>query len=115
VKQPLSLEANIHHDEDTTLLEFIEDENSTRPDEYTFNNELSEKIKILLSTLSSREEKVIRLRFGIGEKEAYTLEEVGQKFGVSKERIRQIESMALRKLKHPKRIKYLKNLLSYGT
>ena len=115
VKQPLSLETNIHHDEDTTLLEFIEDENSTRPDEYTFNNELSEKIKILLSTLSSREEKVIRLRFGIGEKEAYTLEEVGQKFGVSKERIRQIESMALRKLKHPKRIKYLKNLLSYGT
>jgi len=115
VKQPLSLETNIHHDEDTTLLEFIEDENSTRPDEYTFNNELSEKIKILLSTLSSREEKVIRLRFGIGEKEACTLEEVGQKFGVSKERIRQIESMALRKLKHPKRIKYLKNLLSYGT
>ncbi len=115
VKQPLSLETNIHHDEDTTLLEFIEDVNSTRPDEYTFNNELSEKIKILLSTLSSREEKVIRLRFGIGEKEAYTLEEVGQKFGVSKERIRQIESMALRKLKHPKRIKYLKNLLSYGT
>ena len=114
VKQPLSLEANIHHDEDTTLLEFIEDENSTRPDEYTFNNELSEKVRMLLSTLSSREEKVIRLRFGIGEKEAYTLEEVGQKFGVSKERIRQIESMALRKLKHPKRIKYLKNLLSYG-
>jgi RNA polymerase primary sigma factor len=115
VKQPLSLETNIHHDEDTTLLEFIEDGNSTRPDEYTFNNELSEKVRILLSTLSSREEKVIRLRFGIGEKEAYTLEEVGQKFGVSKERIRQIESMALRKLKHPKRIKYLKNLLSYGT
>jgi RNA polymerase primary sigma factor len=115
VKQPLSLEANIHHDEDTTLLEFIEDGNSTRPDEYTFNNELSEKVRILLSTLSSREEKVIRLRFGIGEKEACTLEEVGQKFGVSKERIRQIESMALRKLKHPKRIKYLKNLLSHGT
>jgi RNA polymerase primary sigma factor len=115
VKQPLSLEANIHHDEDTTLLEFIEDGNSTRPDEYTFNNELSEKVRILLSTLSSREEKVIRLRFGIGEKEAYTLEEVGQKFGVSKERIRQIESMALRKLKHPKRIKYLKNLLFHGT
>lgn len=115
VKQPLSLEANIHHDEDTTLLEFIEDGNSTRPDEYTFNNELSEKVRILLSTLSSREEKVIRLRFGIGEKEACTLEEVGQKFGVSKERIRQIESMALRKLKHPKRIKFLKNLLSYGT
>ena len=115
VKQPLSLEANIHHDEDTTLLEFIEDGNSTRPDEYTFNNELSEKVRILLSTLSSREEKVIRLRFGIGEKEACTLEEVGQKFGVSKERIRQIESMALRKLKHPKRIKYLKNLLFHGT
>jgi RNA polymerase primary sigma factor len=115
VKQPLSLEANIHYDEDTTLLEFIEDGNSTRPDEYTFNNELSEKVRILLSTLSSREEKVIRLRFGIGEKEACTLEEVGQKFGVSKERIRQIESMALRKLKHPKRIKYLKNLLFHGT
>jgi len=115
VKQPLSLEANVHHDEDTTLLEFIEDGNSTRPDEYTFNNELSEKVRILLSTLSSREEKVIRLRFGIGEREACTLEEVGQKFGVSKERIRQIESMALRKLKHPKRIKYLKNLLFHGT
>jgi len=115
VKQPLSLEANVHHDEDITLLEFIEDGNSTRPDEYTFNNELSEKVRILLSTLSSREEKVIRLRFGIGEREACTLEEVGQKFGVSKERIRQIESMALRKLKHPKRIKYLKNLLFHGT
>ncbi len=115
MKQPLSLEANVHHDEDTTLLEFIEDGNSTRPDEYTFNNELSEKVRVLLSTLSSREEKVIRLRFGIGEREACTLEEVGQKFGVSKERIRQIESMALRKLKHPKRIKYLKNLLFHGT
>ena len=115
MKHPISLESNINNDEDTRLLELIENGNSTRPDQYTFNNEISEKVKILLSTLSSREEKVIRLRFGIGEKKPYTLEEVGQKFGVSKERIRQIESMALRKLKHPKRLKMLKNLLYYGT
>jgi RNA polymerase primary sigma factor len=115
MKQPISLETTIGEDEDTTLRDFIEDQNTIKPDEATFNTALSEKIRELLKTLSPREEKIIRLRFGIGEREAYTLEEVGNKFGVTKERVRQIESMALRKLKHPNRIKLLKNFLIYGS
>jgi RNA polymerase primary sigma factor len=86
-----------------------------KPEEATFNSALSEKIRELLKTLSPREEKIIRMRFGIGEKDYYTLEEVGKNFGVTKERIRQIESIALRKLKHPNRVKLLKNFLIYGS
>lgn len=115
MKQPISLETAIGEEEDTTLKDFIEDQNTLKPDEVTFNSALSVKIRELLKTLSAREEKVIRLRFGIGEKQAYTLEEVGHKFGVTKERIRQIESMALRKLKHPNRIKLLKCFLYHGS
>lgn len=115
MKQPISLETSVGEEEDTTLKDFLEDHNILRPDEVTFNVALSEKIRELLKTLSAREEKVIRLRFGIGEKESYTLEEVGQKFGVTKERIRQIECHALRKLKHPNRLKLLKNFLFYGS
>ena len=115
IKQPISLETTIGEDEDATLRDFIEDQNTVKPDEVTFNVALSEKVRELLKTLSPREEKIIRLRFGIGEREACTLEEVGNKFGVTKERIRQIESMALRKLKHPNRIKLLKNFLIYGS
>ncbi len=115
MKQPISLEATIGEEEDTTLKDFIEDQSTLKPDEATFNQALSIKIKELLKTLSPREEKIIRLRFGIGEKEAHTLEEVGNKFGVTKERIRQIENMALRKLKHPNRLKLLKNFLHYGS
>lgn len=115
MKQPISLETTVGEDEDTTLRDFIEDQNTIKPDEATFNTALSEKVRELLKTLSPREEKIIRLRFGIGEREACTLEEVGNKFGVTKERIRQIESMALRKLKHPNRIKLLKNFLIYGS
>jgi len=115
MKHPVSLETTVGEDEDTTLRDFIEDQNTVKPDEATFNTALSEKVRELLKTLSPREEKIIRLRFGIGEKEACTLEEVGNKFGVTKERIRQIESMALRKLKHPNRIKLLKNFLIYGS
>jgi len=115
MKQPISLETTVGEDEDTTLRDFIEDQNAVKPDEVTFNTALSEKVRELLKTLSPREEKIIRLRFGIGEREACTLEEVGNKFGVTKERIRQIESMALRKLKHPNRIKLLKNFLIYGS
>lgn len=115
MKQPVSLETSIGEEEETTLKDFIEDQNTLRPDEITFNYALSEKIRELLKTLSAREEKVIRLRFGIGEREAHTLEEVGHKFGVTKERIRQIESMALRKLKHPNRLKLLKNFLHHGS
>jgi RNA polymerase primary sigma factor len=115
MKQPISLETTVGEDEDATLRDFIEDQNTIKPDEATFNTALSEKIRELLKTLSPREEKIIRLRFGIGEREACTLEEVGNKFGVTKERVRQIESMALRKLKHPNRIKLLKNFLIYGS
>ena len=115
MKQPVSLETTIGENDDTTLRDFIEDQNALRPDEVTFNMALSEKIRELLKTLSPREEKIIRLRFGIGEREACTLEEVGNKFGVTKERIRQIENIALRKLKHPNRIKLLKNFLIYGS
>lgn len=115
IKQPISLELQIGDEEDTTLGEFIEDQRAVKPDEATFNTALAEKIRELLKTLSPREEKIIRLRFGIGERESYTLEEVGNKFGVTKERIRQIENIALRKLKHPNRIKLLKNFLIYGS
>ena len=115
MKHPVSLETTVGEDDDATLRDFIEDQNTVKPDEATFNIALSEKVRELLKTLSPREEKIIRLRFGIGEKEACTLEEVGNKFGVTKERIRQIESMALRKLKHPNRIKLLKNFLIYGS
>ncbi len=115
MKQPISLETTVGDEEDTTLRDFIEDQNAVKPDEAAFNMALSEKIRELLKTLSPREEKIIRLRFGIGEKESCTLEEVGNKFGVTKERIRQIESIALRKLKHPNRIKLLKNFLIYGS
>ncbi|WP_051920458.1 sigma-70 family RNA polymerase sigma factor [Thermodesulfobacterium hydrogeniphilum] len=115
MKQPVSLETTVGDEEDTTLRDFIEDQNAVKPDEAAFNMALSEKIRELLKTLSPREEKIIRLRFGIGEKESCTLEEVCNKFGVTKERIRQIESIALRKLKHPNRIKLLKNFLIYGS
>lgn len=115
MKQPISLETTVGEDEDATLRDFLEDQNTIKPDEATFNTALSEKIRELLKALSPREEKIVRLRFGIGEREAFTLEEVGNRFGVTKERIRQIENMALRKLKHPNRIKLLKNFLIYGS
>ncbi len=115
MKQPISLETTVGDEEDSTLGDFIEDQNTLKPEEVTFNSALSEKIRELLKTLSPREEKIIRMRFGIGEKDYYTLEEVGKKFGVTKERIRQIETIALRKLKHPNRVKLLKNFLIYGS
>lgn len=115
MKQPISLETTIGEDEDTTLKDFLEDETVLSPEKISFNQDLSRKIKELLRTLSPREEKIIRLRFGLGEKESYTLEEVGKAFGITKERIRQIEGQALRKLKHPNRLRLLKNFLNYGT
>lgn len=115
MKQPISLETTVGEDEESPLKDFIEDQGSIRPEERTINLALSEKIRELLKILSPREEKIIRLRFGIGEREPCTLEEVGNKFGVTKERIRQIETMALRKLKHPNRIKLLKNFLIHGS
>ncbi len=113
VKNPVSIESHVGEEEDTPLKEFIEDEKVAKPDEAFLNSHISKKIRELLTVLSPREEKIIRLRFGIGEERTYTLEEVGKKFGVTKERIRQIESLAIRKLKHPNRRKSLKNFLNY--
>jgi len=107
-KEPISLETPIGEEEDSHLGDFIEDKAVTSPSEAVMNLNLSEQTRKVLATLSPREEKVLRMRFGIGEKSDHTLEEVGQDFEVTRERIRQIEAKALRKLRHPSRSKRLK-------
>jgi RNA polymerase primary sigma factor len=107
-KEPISLETPIGEEEDSNLGEFIEDKSVLSPSEAVVNNNLSEQTRRVLATLTPREEKVLRMRFGIGEKSDHTLEEVGQDFEVTRERIRQIEAKALRKLRHPSRSKRLK-------
>jgi RNA polymerase primary sigma factor len=107
-KEPISLETPIGEEEDSHLGDFIEDKAVTSPSEAVINLNLSEQTRKVLATLSPREEKVLRMRFGIGEKSDHTLEEVGQDFEVTRERIRQIEAKALRKLRHPSRSKRLK-------
>jgi len=111
-KDPVSLETPVGDDEDSLLGDFIEDEMILGPHQATEDLSLVEEVRKLLSCLSPREEKVLRLRFGIGEKYEHTLEEVGKAFGVTRERIRQIESKALRKLRHPHRSKHLKYYLT---
>ncbi len=110
-KEPISLETPIGEEEDSTLGDFIEDKTAISPAEDAISRNLSSKTRSVLSSLSPREEKVIRMRFGIGEKSDHTLEEVGQDFDVTRERIRQIEAKALRKLRHPSRAKQLKSFL----
>ncbi len=107
-KEPISLETPIGEEEDSSLGDFIEDKNIINPAEAVISLNLSEQTRRVLSTLTPREEKVLRMRFGIGEKSDHTLEEVGQDFFVTRERIRQIEAKALRKLRHPSRSKMLK-------
>jgi RNA polymerase primary sigma factor len=107
-KEPVSLEMPIGEDEDSHLGDFIEDKNVAPPFESVIYKDLCENVRRALATLSPREEKVIRMRFGIGEKAEHTLEEVGQDFEVTRERVRQIEAKALRKLRHPIRSKNLK-------
>lgn len=107
-KEPISLETPIGEEEDSYLGDFIEDKKIINPSEAIININLSEQTRKVLSTLTPREEKVLRMRFGIGEKSDHTLEEVGQDFFVTRERIRQIEAKALRKLRHPSRSKLLK-------
>ncbi len=107
-KEPISLETPIGEEEDSSLGDFIEDKNIINPSEAVISLNLSEQTRKVLSTLTPREEKVLRMRFGIGEKSDHTLEEVGQDFFVTRERIRQIEAKALRKLRHPSRAKLLK-------
>jgi RNA polymerase primary sigma factor len=107
-REPISLEAPIGEEEDNHYGDFLEDKTHSAPIDVVSNKSLSDQTKKILSTLSPREEKVLRMRFGIGERTDHTLEEVGQSFDVTRERIRQIEAKALRKLRHPCRSKKLK-------
>lgn len=110
-KEPISLETPVGEEEDSHLGDFIEDKKIVNPGEAIVNLNLAEQTRRVLSTLTSREEKVLRMRFGIGEENDHTLEEVGQDFNVTRERIRQIEAKALRKLRHPSRAGKLKAFL----
>jgi len=110
-KEPISLETPIGEEEDSHLGDFIEDKSFLSPGESVVNTNLSDIIRRVLATLTPREEKVLRMRFGIGERADHTLEEVGQDFDVTRERIRQIEVKALRKLRHPTRSKNLKSFI----
>jgi RNA polymerase primary sigma factor len=110
-KEPISLETPIGEEEDSHLGDFIEDKSVISPADAVINMNLSEQTRKVLKTLTPREEKVLRMRFGIGEKSDHTLEEVGQDFEVTRERIRQIEAKALRKLRHPSRSKQLKSFM----
>ncbi len=110
-KEPVSLETPIGDDDDSFLGDFIEDKNAVIPEEAVMQLNLREATTKILSTLTPREERVLRMRFGIGMSSDHTLEEVGQQFSVTRERIRQIEAKALRKLKHPIRSKKLKSFM----
>ena len=110
--QPLSLEQPVGEEEDNELASFIEDDTTPSPVQVAYNNMLREKVEEVLSTLSPREANILRLRFGLVNGRAYTLKEVGQKFGLTRERIRQIESQALRRLRHPSRSRQLRDYLS---
>ena len=109
-REPISLETPVG-DDDSTLGDFLENQESISPYEAVKNSELSDRVKGILETLSPREEKIIRLRFGIGEDAEYTLEEIGKRFNVSRERIRQIEKKALNRLRHSSRREKLKHFL----
>jgi RNA polymerase primary sigma factor len=108
---PLSLESPVGDDEESELGMFIEDEFSPTPLQSAYQSMLRDKLVEVLSTLSPREARIIQMRFGLGDGNAYTLEEVGQKFGLTRERIRQIEGKALRRLRHPRRARQLKDYL----
>jgi RNA polymerase primary sigma factor len=109
-REPISLETPVG-DDDSTLGDFLENQESISPYEAVKNHELSDRVTTILATLSPREEKIIRLRFGIGEDAEYTLEEIGKRFNVSRERIRQIEKKALNRLRHSSRREKLKYFL----
>ncbi|GAB4516995.1 MAG: RNA polymerase sigma factor RpoD [Anaerolineae bacterium] len=109
--QPLSLEHPVGEDEDSELGNFIENDSLPTPSQSAYDNILQEKIEDLLRTLTPREARILRLRFGLQNGRSYTLEEVGQKFGLTRERIRQIEGRALRRLRHPRRSRHLRDYL----
>ena len=110
-KEPVSLEMPVGDEEDSSLGDFIEDQNALQPLDASIRSNLGESTTKILATLTPREERVLRMRFGIGMNTDHTLEEVGLQFSVTRERIRQIEAKALRKLKHPSRSKHLKSFL----
>ncbi|MGJ3238117.1 MAG: sigma-70 family RNA polymerase sigma factor [Anaerolineae bacterium] len=109
--QPLSLEHPVGEDEDSELGNFIENDQEPTPSESAYSNMLKSKMDELLNTLTPREARILRLRFGMQNGRAYTLEEVGKKFGLTRERIRQIEGRALRRLRHPRRSRHLRDYL----
>ena len=108
---PLSLESPVGDEEDSELGMFVEDDQTPSPMEVTYKSMLRDKIDEVLNTLSPREARILRLRFGLDNGRSYTLEEVGQKFGLTRERIRQIEGKALRQLRHPQKARQLKDYL----
>lgn len=108
-QQPVSLESPINGEEDAELGMYVEDITSPSPAQITYENMLRERLDEVLATLTPREARILRLRFGLGQDRPYTLEEVGQKFGLTRERIRQIESKALRRLRQPSRARLLKD------
>jgi len=112
-KKPISLETPIGEEEDGRLEDFIEDKEVVSPQEAAISSNMAKQIQKVLSTLNEREEKILRMRFGIGEKHDHTLDEVGQYFELTRERIRQIEEKALRKLKHSSRADKLKSFIDY--
>ena len=114
-QEPISLETPIGEEEDSHLGDFIEDRNIVSPAEAVINLNLREQTDSVLRSLTPREEKVIKMRFGVGDGSEHTLEEVGQNFAVTRERIRQIEAKALRKLRHPSRSRKLKAFLEGRT
>jgi RNA polymerase primary sigma factor len=110
-KEPISLETPVGEEEDSHLGDFIEDKSAPSPLEEAIADDLKEQIDRVLHELSPKEEKILRMRFGIGNDVPHTLEEVGQEFEVTRERIRQIEVKALRKLKHPSKSRWLKEFI----
>jgi RNA polymerase primary sigma factor len=110
-KEPISLDTPFGEEEDSRLSDFVQDKSVLSPADAVISMNLAEQTRKVMSTLTPREEKVLRMRFGIGEKADHTLEEVGQDFAVTRERIRQIEAKALRKLRHPSRSKWLKSFM----
>ena len=112
-KKPISLETPIGEEEDSRLEDLIEDKEAISPQDAAISSNMTKRIQKVLSTLNEREEKILRMRFGIGEKHDHTLEEVGQYFELTRERIRQIEDKVLRKLKHSSRGDKLKSFIDY--
>jgi RNA polymerase primary sigma factor len=112
-QQPISLQSPVGDGEDTSFGDFIEDKNSESPVEVTSFALLKDKLTGILSSLTERERKVLELRFGLGDGYSRTLEEVGRQFRVTRERIRQIEAKALRKMRHPTRLRHLHGFLEF--